>query len=981
MKDISNDCLLNNYNYMSKKNNMISFESISEKQEESSNSSNKNSKIMKSRATLKKNNISLRGNENSKDGINMSIISMKNRLSRNLIQDKRKTFMITRKRYDEKDQLKPIKRTGKIKKRSQILSNKRISLQHDTSQLFSNQLKMTEEVKFKRSSSKNLERNENNNMTHINSITNINRTVLKEKTNFNKMLSCNQINRLSSLQKKNSFIEKSGNSGSDYLDDKYFSTKKMRKTVLRKDKLNLKDTKNVNSTNLFEKLKESYLFEKSENLLFKIKICYIFLGFFSFMSILLGIIDAIIFNKKTKTFFEDNYNIYLNNETDNDISHYHFVETRVISKSENRIRITNIIFSIFCFLLHIIIHYIKNFTDKSQQRNKKYNYYKYYNKKRKASKYGIQDPKNNIINSESHIKFIMNEDFASKNYVSDEEIIKLVINCVISLIFYPPGINKVFIGIRQNTKYMYSLNSIFLIFTILKMKNIYFTFYYLSPFNNLLYKIICSSNMIKMDFKFMFRFLLNLYPLSFIFINFLIIVIIFSILIYCIEYFSIDINTVYNNKGKNDINDLYCLVFLLFTYVTKTINGDIKPETVLGSFMLVIGGSLGILIIFYLIYYLNQLLEFKQDEQQAYSKLVKLLNPINNEHKASNLIKMFILYKKNCVDNQNIEQEYRIKKDNNIKNIIQRNFFGIRRSNFNFAPNDSNNSLINIMENGEYKEKKNFLKFISSQFILKTKLINEFKNFKNNLLIARNNSLPFNDVLKTLGEKMNGNIAQLNNKLEKLMQNDEKYKNFMKFQFNSLKKIKKIKGYQEYIINYLIDKNNITNVEYLKEIRENINNFKNLGKIGSGVGGGPKRIRSSFNGNFFAFNKRKTRKGSLEEPTKKVKIKQHSKEIEKVKSPGVKRLRSSVFGKNSILNNNESRAETNPGRKLNKNKNKNKHKSFDESALKVSKKRKKDRAATDIIEDTKNKCSSLSIKKKNVINKMKTTIENKILGQ
>jgi hypothetical protein len=181
-------------------------------------------------------------------------------------------------------------------------------------------------------------------------------------------------------------------------------------------------------------------------------------------------------------------------------------------------------------------------------------------------------------------------------------------------------------------------------------------------------------------------------------------------------------------------------VFLLFTYVTKTINGDIKPETVLGSFMLVIGGSLGILIIFYLIYYLNQLLEFKQDEQQAYSKLVKLLNPINNEHKASNLIKMFILYKKNCVDNQNIEQEYRIKKDNNIKNIIQRNFFGIRRSNFNFAPNDSNNSLINIMENGEYKEKKNFLKFISSQFILKTKLINEFKNFKNNLLIARNNS-------------------------------------------------------------------------------------------------------------------------------------------------------------------------------------------------------------------------------------------------
>ena len=89
----------------------------------------------------------------------------------------------------------------------------------------------------------------------------------------------------------------------DYLDNKYFSNKKIKNTVLHKGKLNLKDQKNVNSTNLFEKLRESYLFEKSENLLFKIKICYVFLGFFSFMSILLEILDVLIFNKKTKVFF------------------------------------------------------------------------------------------------------------------------------------------------------------------------------------------------------------------------------------------------------------------------------------------------------------------------------------------------------------------------------------------------------------------------------------------------------------------------------------------------------------------------------------------------------------------------------------------------------------------------------------------------------------------------------------------------------
>ena len=138
-------------------------------------------------------------------------------------------------------------------------------------------------------------------------------------------------------------------------------------------------------------------------------------------------------------------------------------------------------------------------------------------------------------------------------------------------------------------------------------------------------------------------------------------------------------------------------------------------------------------------------------------------------------------------------------------------------------------------------------------------------------------------------------------------------------------------------------------------------------------------MRSSFNSNFLAFNKRKPRKGSLEGLTKKVKIKQHSRELEKVKTPGVKRLRSSNFVNKSILNNNESKAKTNPDRKLNKNKNK--HKSFDDIALRVSKKRKKVRIATDIIEDIKKKSSSFSIKKKDVINKMKTTIENKILCQ
>ena len=143
--------------------------------------------------------------------------------------------------------------------------------------------------------------------------------------------------------------------------------------------------------------------------------------------------------------------------------------------------------------------------------------------------------------------------------------------------------------------------------------------------------------------------------------------------------------------------------------------------------------------------------------------------------------------KKMYIDNRNIEKEYRTKKENNFKGIIEKNL-GMRKSGFNLALNESENSLSNIRTNNEYKEKKKLIKYISTEFILKVKLINECKNFRNILLIARNYSLSFNDVLKTLEDKMNGNLNQLNNKLEVLIQNDQKFKNFMRFQENSIKK-------------------------------------------------------------------------------------------------------------------------------------------------------------------------------------------------
>jgi hypothetical protein len=971
MIDISNEGLLNNNNNLT--NNNISFDSISEKQEESSYSSSKISKNMKTKLSTNNNRSNLKSNNDiSKDIIDISNISIKKRPNAMPKKTKKSIKIIYKQEeFDKgKEKIKNIKRATN-KKKTQMLG-KRISFQHDNHHFFLNRLKNIDESKKERASGKNIVLNQPSN-------TNINSTFFKEKKSLNISMNQHKINTLTGLYSKNSIIgistkNKSVNlSNSDYLDMKYFHNKKMKHTTLAKGKFNLKEERNMNSTILFEKLKESYLFEKSEALLLKIKICYGFLALFSFLSILLEIIDVIIFNKKSEEYLDINYNITIINYTNIDI--YHLIENRTISERENSIRTFNLIFSLLCFFLHLIIHFIKNNFDKeTKKKKKKNNYYKYYNRRRKTAKVL------NELGGENRVKIINNDDSFTKNFVTSGEKIKLVINCIISLIFYPPRINKVFIGIQHNILYVYSLNSIFLLATFFKFSNIYFAFYYLSPFNNLLYKTICSSNMVKMDFKFMLRFLLNFYPVSFIIINFILIGISVCILLYCVEYFSINIYYgIDNNKGRNEIKNFYNEIFLYLFFVIKSVHGNIRTETINGSLILLVGGTIGLVINSYLIYYISQLIEFKPEEQQAFTKLVKLLKPANNEHKASNLVKAFLLMKKMYVDNKKIEEEYKLKKENNFQNLSK---IDLNKSKFNFGLNESNNSISYFGGNNEYKEKKKMIKYISTQFILKIKLINEIKNFKNNLLIARNNSLSFNDVLKTLGDKMNGNINQLNSKIEILIQNDQKFKNFMKFQDKSIKRLKKIYQYQDFILNFLITKNNDLWVDYLKENKEMQNDF--LNKLKNAGQGGFRRMKSSFNGQFFAFNKKQIRKGSIEVEDKKNKLTKTAKELfEKNEKPGCKRLRSSIVSNISHLNTKHDnikkiRSKTNPIKGFLTNRVKIKAKSFDDSLLNVCKSRyKNNKVESNIMNGLKQKRLSLSIKQNGIIEKWKNKIEKK----
>ena len=828
---------------LTKVNNITSIDSISERNEESSNSTVKNQKLQ-SKNMLKKR---MMNSEMSKLGNSLNIP---------LKKSKRQTLD-----NDNNKRLKPFRRKDS-KKKLDMTYLKRISFQQNNSLNFYTSLKGRDTLK-KRESIRKFDESPINNQKSMD---------FSSKNNVN-------------ISRSESFV-----------DNKYFSSKKLKYTTLSPTKTNFKGQKNMQSSNLFEKLKNSVMFEKSENLMFRLKICYTFLSIFSLASIILEITDVILYHKKSDEYLKNKYNIISSNISDVHISR--LIEEREISSKENSIRIFNLIFSLFCVFFLLLIQYIKVSFNRQSKKKKRYNYYMNYNsffhkKKKNLSKINSRE----VNNNGDHIKLILNED-TNINYEKKREYILLIINCVINLIFFPPKINKIFIGKQHNIIYMYSLNSIFLIIEMFKVINIYKAVFYLFPFNNLLYKTICSSNMVKMDFKFMFKFILNMYPFAFILLNFIFIGILVSILIYCVEYFSLDINDkLLNNKGINDLKDFYSEITLFCFFVLKSVHGNIKTNTILGSIILLVGGTLGLLISSYFIYYVNLLIEFKPEEKQAYSKLVKLLNPSNNEHKAANLIKVFLLMKKIYIDNKNIRDEYKLKKENNFKGNYNKN------NNFNFGMNESIDSLTNASQSNEYKDKKKFLKFLCSEFILKAKLINECKNFKNNLLIARNNSLSFNDVLKTLGEKMNANLTQLNNKIEVLIQNDQKFINFMKFQENSLKNVRNLVKIQDNIINYLIEKNNEAELIYFRENREKqekfLNALKNIGQ-NSGI---PKM--KSFAYGPFGFNRKfNYEKGIANTESKKDKSKNNNKYLlnQNNKKFSLQKMRSSIVVNNPNLN-------------------------------------------------------------------------------
>ena len=624
--------------------------------------------------------------------------------------------------------------------------------------------------------------------------------------------SANNIFRLTNkaLSKSRSLLSSSNESNIHFYANKG-DNKNNRTILIRKKLISFHDNDDkMLQLNLFEKLKNSPMFEKSVKILQKERFYYALLIIFSFLSIIFQIIDALLYNKKSTEFLEKNRNNNNNTIYLNDYHNYHILQKRSITNQENTIRIFNIIFSFICVLITVKSYVLKNKYIKQENKNTKYFYGSYkshsQNKKKKSIKY------------EEHINIIPHDDLIPKKKIPKSEIVNTIIFCLINAVCFPPSVNKVYIIINKDFIFVYSLNSIVLLFTMLKFINIIRAIVHLSPLNNLIYKTMCHSKMVKMNFLFMLRYFLNRYPMIFIIINFFIFGIIFCIIIYAIEFFSLDLkNGYWNNKGDNNLKNFYNNIYLYLFYIIKNEFGDIRPKSEIGLFIMLIIGTLGSFGISYFFYFMLQIIRLSPDEEKAYSKISKIMDPLNKEHKSANLIKYLILTRQIFKENKNFEKIYARNKLNYQKiKYCQKSY---KKSLFNPEDIYENYALFEEIN----RNKRKFMYYLYHKFIIKTKIFSECKIFNNNLKIARNFSHSFTDLLKTLGHKINDNLNQLISKLQVIIYKEGQYVDFMKFQKKNLKIIKKISFYQNEIIEYLVNKHNSIDYEEhlaLKEMKK-----------------------------------------------------------------------------------------------------------------------------------------------------------------
>ena len=349
--------------------------------------------------------------------------------------------------------------------------------------------------------------------------------------------------------------------------------------------------------------------------------------------------------------------------------------------------------------------------------------------------------------------------------------------CFICILFYPPFVNTCIAGSHETIIYVYSLNSIFSIFSFIKIYLIMRLILYSSRYYTKISQAICKNHKITPGFQFILKCEMKLRPFTTMVSLVVFFLLLFGFMTRSLEYAATDVNVgLQGKKGINDLANIANCIWLVVITITTVGFGDEYPRTDLGRIVVFLGCTFGMLGLGLTIASLSAGVEFTPVEKKAYLKLKKLFDPENVEHKAVNVIKTLLLLRKNL----------------NMKKMC----------------NPGSEYMNNLKE-------KCF-------FVFKIKA--EVQLYKNDYYIARNYSMPINDLIKTMETKLYDNLMNFTKHLDKINLVENDFQLLEKTQHDIQKSIKKITKYQDGICKYLCD---FHNREYIdKKMLEEANEQK-----------------------------------------------------------------------------------------------------------------------------------------------------------
>ena len=344
---------------------------------------------------------------------------------------------------------------------------------------------------------------------------------------------------------------------------------------------------------------------------------------------------------------------------------------------------------------------------------------------------------------------------------------KFILFCeiLLFLFIYPPKINNIIYITTTDNIFVFSLNSVFLLIHIIKLLNIFRLIRAISKYNSNLSKIICETYKIQSGMNFIIKSELNDKKLTIILILLGFNCIVFSAILKDFECFSYNKKTILQGKkGINDLQNYFNTLWLALITITSVSYGDEYPRSHYGRFLIFIISFFGLFCLGFIISILSEKSEFTPNEKKSYLKLKKIFSVENKLHQAGNLIKTILFIVKN----------FKCKNNDNKKSNLQ------------------------------------------EKICLLLKLRAESKLFRNNLHISRTYSMPIDDIVQTMENKLFYNLLAINNNLEKIDTIENDFKIINENQNFIFEKLKNIFFFQENICKFLAENHNKNYLEKFK---------------------------------------------------------------------------------------------------------------------------------------------------------------------